>query len=136
LAAMKDEIGDQRLGYREQVSDRDIFEASELEGFHAVSSACETKNNGWHTTLPPNCGSTGRAGLGKVSNSQGVSDQRPSICANKFRSDRRWIYLQSLFELFSLGFRATEQSGEIGFMMREVGNRGLGRGARMVTGPR
>jgi hypothetical protein len=41
--------------------------------------------------------------------------------------------LKRIFELFSIGFQ-TNRAVRLAFMMREVRNRGLGLGARMVTG--
>jgi hypothetical protein len=41
--------------------------------------------------------------------------------------------LKRIFELFSIGFQ-TNRAIRLAFMMREVRNRGLGLGARMVTG--
>jgi hypothetical protein len=41
--------------------------------------------------------------------------------------------LNRIFELFSIGFQ-TNRAIRLAFMMREVRNRGLGLGARMVTG--
>jgi hypothetical protein len=77
-----------------------------------------------------------RACISSELNSQGAWDQRQmsNLCKQMSNLTGEGPEgLKRIFELFSIGFQ-TNRAIRLASMMREVRNRGLGLGARMVTG--